>query len=280
MRTLTTLLIAAVALLSPAGAHADDLPPGYIEPPGPCVLDPESGLWMAPGPLPCGPTLLELASGPTLPPIDPTTGCTPVVPSDGCDQPVASVQTYDGCEGPEGYCTTEPPTTTEPPPTTTEPTTTTEPPATTAPVTTAPATTEPATTAPATTEPTTTEPPVTSEPAVSVVPPPVPTTECPPTDSQGRPLNENCEPDICLVRPGVTGGYDSSDYVRGHVPGGDWGSTFRFVQDCTVPTTTTTPPNLPVTGPPAWLQPSLTIATVTFLAGALLVAIARRRGAR
>lgn len=44
--------------------------------------------------------------------------------------------------------------------------------------------------------------------------------------------------------------------------------------------TTPTPTTLPVTGPPTWLAPSLTIAAATMFLGAALLRIARRRGAR
>jgi hypothetical protein len=172
--TILILAVCALALYVVAAstpANATGLPPGWVEPPGECV-EVEPGVWFTAGdiPLPCGPTLLELATGTTLAPIDPETGCTPAVPSDGCqpDPPPASAAQTQGCAGPAGYCTTEPPVTEPPTSTSVAPSTTSAPPSSTSTTT--------SSTAATSTTTSTTAAPSTSTTSVAVGPPPVPST--------------------------------------------------------------------------------------------------------
>lgn len=152
-------------------------------------------------------------------------------------------------------------------------TTTTEP-ATTAPPATEPPVTEPATTTTPTTEPPppppTTVTPSTAPVTVSVAPPPT-LPPCTP-DPYGRALDESCEVDPCVPADGSTA---SPNYVPGHVPGGKIGTTAGHIFDCTIPTPAG---SLPVTGSDDAGTIAL-YALAVIAAGALLVAVSRRRQA-
>lgn len=280
---LVTAVLATIVVLAGASiVRADELPPGYVEPPGPCVQDPESGLWSTSDMLPCGPTLAAIAAAADQPvPVDPVTGCTPAASSDGCAPAAAQIQTNDGCVGPDGYCTTEPPTTTAPPQTT-------EPPATTTPAPTAP---------PATTEPpTTTAPPATTEPATttSVAVGPPPTT---PELIEATPAYETTPPTCTsagtvtpVYRVGVTwtlnpdGSYTSHP-ARGYIlnpPIITPTPAPRLTGGACATTTTAASsagqsPNLPTTGSNGAVM-SIT-ALGLLAAGTALVAASRRRSA-
>lgn len=95
-------------------------------------------------------------------------------------------------------------------------------------------------------------------------------------DPHGRDLRSDCTPDPCAVRTGPDADYETTTYQRGHVPGGDWGTTSSFVIDCTVPTTPPAPtPQLPNTGNTNALW--LTIAgACSALLGLILIRAARR----
>lgn len=110
---LVGVTLAALFVASPAAADevatgtppvpstappADTLPPGYVEPPGECV-EVEPGVWSTTGgmPLPCGPTLAEMAAADPGPPdgYDPETGAHPALPtySEPC-HPETGLTTY------------------------------------------------------------------------------------------------------------------------------------------------------------------------------------------
>lgn len=78
-----------------------------------------------------------------------------------------------------------------------------------------------------------------------------------------------------MVRTSPDDTYTSPNYVPGHVPGGDHGTTAGTFRDCTVPTSPTT--NLPNTG--SSTTPLALTALGLLTAGTALVAASRRRSA-